>query len=126
MKRNKSNHEAPFKVTGSMTNTAQEKQNNYQTLVEDIGRLVRQMQPVLEKAEALGIFTHDRDLLECLNCGLKEDVLITGQLVTYRGDAVKPDSGLRFIDEGDVRFRCPFCRFEVKLPPENDMTHDES
>jgi len=67
------------------------KQKEIQALADDIGKLVRRMQPMIEKAEALGIFTNDRELLECPNCGLKEDVLATGQLVTYHGDEVKPE-----------------------------------
>ena len=94
------------------------KQKKIQELAADISKLVRHMQPVIEKAEALGIFTGDRELIECPNCGLKEDVLISGQLITYRGDAVMPDSGLRFKEVGDDSFRCPFCRFTVKPTPE--------
>jgi len=69
------------------------KQKNIREPAADIGRIVRRMQPVMDKAEALGIFTNDRELLECPNCGLKEDVLIYGQLITYKGDAVQPDCG---------------------------------
>jgi hypothetical protein len=47
------------------------KQKKIQELAADISKLVRQMQPVIEKAEALGIFTNDRELLECPNCGMK-------------------------------------------------------
>lgn len=102
------------------------KQNKIQELAADIDKLVRRMQPVLEKAEELGIFTKDRNLLHCLNCGLKEDVLVSGQLITCGGDAVAPDSGLRFIEAGDGRFRCPFCGFEVKLSSGNDAVDEES
>ena len=92
-------------------------QKRIQELTEEIGKLVRRMQPLIEKAEALGIFTGDRELLECSNCGLKEDVLTTGQLITYRGDAVRPDSGLRFIEMDNDCFRCPFCQMVVKPEP---------
>ncbi len=34
------------------------KQKKVQALAADIGNLVRRMQPVIEKAEALGLFTH--------------------------------------------------------------------
>jgi hypothetical protein len=125
-KGNKGNHDLPIRRPGQRTHHARTKQNTIQSLAADIGKLVRRLQPVLKKAEALGIFLGDRELLECLNCGLKEDVLISGQLITYRGDAVEPDSGLRFIEVGDGRFRCPFCRFEVELAPENDEAHEES
>ena len=64
------------------------KKDNVQELAAEIGRVVQTMQPVIDKAEALGIFSGDRELLECPNCGLKEDVLIYGRLVTYKGDVV--------------------------------------
>ena len=94
------------------------KQKKVQALAADIGKLVHRMQPVIEKAEALGLFTHDRELLECPNCGLKEDMLTTGQLITYKGDVVRPDSGLRFIEMDNDCFRCPFCQIVVKPAPE--------
>ena len=59
------------------------KKKKIQELAADISKLVRHMQPVIEKAEALGIFTHDRELLECQNCGLKEDVRTSDQLITH-------------------------------------------
>ena len=93
------------------------KQKEIQALADDIGKLVRRMQPMIEKAEALGIFTNDRELFECPNCGLKEDVLATGQLVTYHGDEVKPDSGLRFSEINNDYFRCPSCHTVVKPEP---------
>ena len=96
------------------------KPKNVKALEADIGKLVRRMQPLIEKAEALGIFTGDRELLECSNCGLKEDVLTTGQLITYRGDAVRPDSGLRFIEMDNDCFRCPFCQMVFKPAPEKN------
>ena len=38
---------------------------------------------IKKDARALGIFTDDRKLLECLDCGLMEDVTINGLLITY-------------------------------------------
>lgn len=65
---------------------------------------VRQLEQAKEQARALGIFTDDRELLECPNCGLLEDVAAEGLLVTYPNTSEEVnDSGLRFIpaDSGD-------------------------
>ena len=44
--------------------------------------LVRRLVKVKKQAEAIGLFTHDRVLLECI-CGLIEDVAFDGSLFTY-------------------------------------------
>jgi hypothetical protein len=65
---------------------------------------VRQLEQAKQQARALGIFTDDRELLECPNCGLLEDVTAEGLLVTYPNTSEEVnDSGLRFIpaDCGD-------------------------
>lgn len=85
-------------------------------LAADIGRLIRAYAPIIRKAEALGVFTDARELLECACCGLKENVLISGQLITYRGEDVEKDTGLRFKNIGKGRFRCPSCQATVKEP----------
>lgn len=38
----------------------------------DLAELCRQLEQIKQRAEALGIFTDDRELLECPNCGLLE------------------------------------------------------
>lgn len=79
-------------------------------LVERVAPLVRQLQAVQEQARRLGLFPNDRDLLACPNCGLTEDVLASGQLIT-NVDPGQPDTGLRFIErtEDDAPFVCPAC-----------------
>ena len=51
--------------------------------MDDLIALARQLEQVKHQARALGIFTNDRELLECSSCGLLEDVTSEGQLVTY-------------------------------------------
>lgn len=79
-------------------------------LVERVAPLVRQLQAVQEQARRLGLFPNDRDLLACPNCGLTEDVLASGQLIT-NVDPGQPDTGLRFIEpkKDDAPFVCPAC-----------------
>lgn len=72
--------------------------------------LVRQIQEAQAQARLLGLFPNDRELLTCPRCGLGEDVLSDGRLVTNVAPG-EPDTGLRFIvpkREG-ARFRCPRC-----------------
>lgn len=64
----------------------------------------------MKQAAAMGVFTNDRELLECSKCGLVEDVLTDGILVTYHKNIRNPnDSGLRFEKIGEDKFRCPAC-----------------
>ena len=67
-----------------------------------------------EQARRLGLFPNDRDLLACPNCGLTEDVLASGQLITDV-DPGQPDTGLRFIEPttDDGPFVCPACGTEA-------------
>ncbi|HQP38862.1 MAG TPA: hypothetical protein PLI95_26945 [Polyangiaceae bacterium] len=50
---------------------------------EPIVELVRQLEDLKARARALGMFTDDRELIRCPKCGLMEDVLCGGFLVTY-------------------------------------------
>lgn len=75
-----------------------------------------------KQADALGMFTDDRELLECRFCGLMEDVTFEGKLITFikREDIeyneVK-DSGRRFIETKDSKiFICPICGNTAELP----------
>lgn len=58
----------------------------------------------------------DRDLLRCPACGLMEDVLSDGVLVTYHDGSDREDTGLRFAEDPqkDGRFVCPTCGCEVE------------
>jgi hypothetical protein len=72
--------------------------------------LCEQLQKIHQQAEAAGLFSGDRELLDCTHCGLQEDVLIDGRLVTYQADAADAaDSGLRFAAADDGNFVCPRC-----------------
>ena len=72
-------------------------------------RLASRLVVVQEQARALGIFTGDRELIECQKCGLLEDVIVTGQLITCHSSALGRDTGLRFEELSQTRFRCPAC-----------------
>ena len=79
-----------------------------------LAEVARQLQEVHAQAKALGIFTADRELLECPKCGLLEDVAFDGTLMTYReNEAALIDTGLRFRESDPGRFICPGCGSEV-------------
>jgi hypothetical protein len=83
-------------------------------LAERLAPLLHQVQAVQEQARALGLFPNDRELLTCPNCGLAEDVLASGQLITNYGPG-EPDTGLRFPEpkSNNDPFICPGCGSEV-------------
>ena len=76
------------------------------SLVAMAGRIAE----LQKTARRLGIFVDDRQLLACSKCGLMEDVLFDGRLVTCR-EAGGDDTGLRFSEHprADGRFVCPEC-----------------
>ena len=86
-------------------------------LAATLGPLIESLQEIKAKAEALGIFTGGRELLACKECGLQEDVLVDGRLITDREERLGLDTGLRFVEagEGTGRFTCPACGGEVLL-----------
>jgi predicted RNA-binding Zn-ribbon protein involved in translation (DUF1610 family) len=77
---------------------------------------VRKIEKVKEQAKMLGIFTDDRELLECPSCGLVEDVLAGGMLITYQNDSKGlKDSGLRFSQVDKTHFECPRCGTKIQI-----------
>lgn len=75
----------------------------------------RHLEEVRHQARALGIFTDDRELLECPSCGLLEDVTGDGVLLTYhKGCEDMKDSGLRFRQIDENSFACPGCGATVR------------
>lgn len=46
--------------------------------IKGLTALVRELEMVKNQAKALGIFTNDRELIECASCGLLEDVIAGG------------------------------------------------
>jgi len=67
-----------------------------------------------KRAQALGMFADDRELLACAKCGLHEDVTFSGFLITLRPAALDEDTGLRFKELAGGRYRCPVCGATVR------------
>ena len=92
--------------------------NNY----SDIQSLAQEITEIKKQADELGLFTHERDLLECKFCGLMEDVTFEGFLITYFNKEdieyhKMKDSGKRFIETNDLNiFLCPECGNNTELP----------
>jgi len=70
---------------------------------------------IMNQARELGLFIGNRDILKCENCGLKEDVTSEGVIITYFGEELNDDTGLRFIETADENiFICPNCGTKAK------------
>ena len=80
----------------------------------NIRELASRIVALQAKARALGLFANDRELLECKQCGLLEDVSFNGQLITCRPLADGEDTGLRFQEISQDRYRCPGCGSMVR------------
>ena len=90
---------------------------NRNTTFDAISTLVGWFAPIIKEAERLGILPDDRDLLECPECGLCEDVLCDGVFIVAKDQFSQEDTGLRFKrirDEGE-RYRCPRCGAVVEV-----------
>lgn len=82
-------------------------------LVQDIGSAILGIKDLCRQH---GIFDGLRELLECRNCGLKEDVAFDGRLMSYREGAEGVDAGLRFPEpDSEGCSRCPVCGEVVRL-----------
>jgi hypothetical protein len=87
--------------------------------------LFRQLQQLQAQAKSLGIFTDERNLLTCPNCGLFEDVTSDGFLITSRTYAKEPlDTGLRFREIAPDTYCCPACQSEVQSSNDHDEQVD--
>lgn len=85
------------------------------SLMDDLIPLVRESQRLKEQARALGMFTDDRELLECPRCGLLEDVTAEGLLITYpKGSKERKDCGFRFKEVDETTFECPSCGAQIR------------
>lgn len=84
-------------------------------LISRIRPIARELMRIKRQAEALGVFTNDRELLECTGCDLVEDVTCDGFLITYhRNSDSMDDCGLRFEKLSQDASRCPVCKTELK------------
>ncbi|MBT9590316.1 MAG: hypothetical protein IV089_05330 [Thiobacillus sp.] len=76
----------------------------------DLIELFGQLRHLKQQAKSLGLFADERELLACPECGLQEDVLADGRLITYLEGHINPqDSGLRFTETDKGVFACPQC-----------------
>lgn len=80
------------------------------TRMKKLRTLATEITALQAKARAFGLFANDRELLECANCGLMENVAAAGGgLFTCRHESLDEDTGLRFKELSRDRFRCPAC-----------------
>jgi hypothetical protein len=77
--------------------------------LNNIRELASQVAALQKQARSLGLFPGDRELLDCPKCGLLEDVLMGGKFITYHPGDEGEDTGLRFEELAEGKFRCPAC-----------------
>ena len=108
-----------MKDTQCISEELAEEKNKYQLNYNDIlismtGSNVNQFE------SALGLFTHDRELLKCEECQIYEDVTFEGVLITEFGDNYGKDTGLRFIETEESNiFICPKCGKRIEAEEED-------
>ena len=84
-------------------------------LAKTLVDLVRRLRDVQTSAREHGIFIADREPVTCPRCGLLEDVLVDGRLITCRPDSFGRDTGLRFAEDpyDPGSFTCAECGGEA-------------
>ena len=89
--------------------------------MKELKALVAQLAAIRAQVKAQGGFVGDRDLHQCPTCGLMEDVLFGGKLVTCWHLSAQPvDTGLLFKEVGAEQLACPGCGC-VSLALETDI-----
>lgn len=89
--------------------------------MEEIFKAAKELDNLKRQATVLGLFTDDRDLLECSSCGIWEDVSSDGVLIVYqKDDSSQEDSGLRFREVDEGHFECPKCKAIITVVAEGD------
>ena len=86
-------------------------------LIKQIKPLAEQLQALKEQAERLGVFTDDREFLECTKCELEEDVTVDGFLIVCKKSVPDTDTGLQFTKdvESKGKYLCPVCGKPAKF-----------
>lgn len=78
--------------------------------MKELKALATQLAAIRAQVQAEDGFLHDRELHQCPTCGLMEDVLFCGKLVTcWRVNTQPVDTGLRFKEVGADQLACPCC-----------------
>ena len=100
-------------VSGKVRASGQRRRKPEPEAMSSVGSLAAMADRIVElqkTARGLGIFVDDRELLACSKCGLMEDVLFDGRLVTCH-KAGGTDTRLRFTEQPRAggRFICPEC-----------------
>lgn len=78
--------------------------------LDSLVAMAGQLAKLQGEARKLGIFVGDRELIACPTCGLMEDELVDGRLVTCH-EIGGPDTGMRFAahPRGEDKLICPEC-----------------
>lgn len=84
-------------------------------LYKDVKTAAAGLVKIQKKMEKAGVFSNDREILQCNKCGLKEDLTFEGMLITYFGEFDDDDTGMRFKKSKDGKcYICPNCDNKLK------------
>ena len=96
------------------------------SLFNDISSLAARLVDIHQKAKELGIYTNDRELLKCPQCGLTEDVACDGLLFTFESaDKTFSDTGMCFQEIDATHFRCQSCHHILVVAEEEEAGNGE-
>lgn len=125
--RKKATRESRQKVTTARSSADGEIDARVDVLADRLAPFVTRLRTLQEQARSLGVFPNDRELLMCPSCGLAEDVLAGGQLITSVAVGA-PDTGMRFIEPRveNEPFRCPACGSDALAVEELGRRLDDS
>ena len=90
---------------------------------DELRVLAERLLEIQVQAKQLGIFVDDRDLVECVDCQLIEDIALNGRLFTFwKNDKDSKDTGLQFIElnQSEALFQCPNCGKQATAQKEKD------
>jgi len=99
-----------------MSDSHENENEAYDRLVRDIKPLAAEIKRLQAQLKAAGMFCDDRELLDCPQCKLEEDVTFAGRLITTRSGSRDADTALRFqpVDDRETWWRCPACGTEFR------------
>ena len=86
---------------------------------DPIFELAKELVDLTSQVKALGLFLDDRELANCEDCDLIEDVDFDGFLFVCRSSSPDKILGLSFIEEKNGDVLCPKCR-KIALSTDNE------
>lgn len=104
------------------------KSPEYQKFIKELKAEFDELDKIHEEMKAQGLWTDERETVECPYCKLFEDITFEGRLVVCRREDPDKDTGLSFeINESNGKTKCPQClkSFIANLHPEIEFNEED-